>query len=327
MAQLNINQVKGVAKITREMPDSGSGLNFYSFRLGNKEIVQNDMYPPLNHPLAVNFFIVACLHQHGFWFSNERGYLEPLVGSVDGAPVKSSNLIFKVLRKRLDTMPDIFELKWFAQNGASLDDLKNIFSDDYGPIPFPDWDARYVLTQWLSMWFWKTKANAPFMIRQMSRWADPLYRFREQMKKIGGYDSDPFEKKSLLLAMALANRPEKFLQVTDPENWAPIVDYHLMRICLRTGMVELNEGEIEVNMNRKWVNQKTEEDIRKACFDAVSLLIKLSGKPMSFIDEKLLMARKYCPEMSNPDCNKCVFEDVCKKRTELFQPVFRTVAY
>ena len=48
---------------------------------------------------------------------------------------------------------------------------------------------------------------------------------------------------------------------------------------------------------------------------------------MKFVDEKMWRAREYCPEMEKPDCSKCEFGNVCKKRKDLFQPVWRTNNY
>ncbi len=56
-------------------------------------------------------------------------------------------------------------------------------------------------------------------------------------------------------------------------------------------------------------------------------LIEKSDRPMFFVDEKMWMGRKYCPEMTVPECEKCIFTSVCKKRVALFQPVTRTTAY
>lgn len=127
--------------------------------------------------------------------------------------------------------------------------------------------------------------------------------------------------------MALTNRPERFLKVNDLENWNPIVDYHLMRTALRLGMVDLHGFETGKNKKRRWVGEIEENHIRTVVFDAISLLIELSSQPMSSVDVQMWMARKYCPEMSKPNCKKCLFEKVCKKRIELFQPIFRTIAY
>jgi endonuclease III len=127
--------------------------------------------------------------------------------------------------------------------------------------------------------------------------------------------------------MMLSNRPERFLKVTDPQNWKPLIDYHVMRILLRLGVVELDEAEREINRQRRWTTARSEWSIRKASYEAAKIIIQLSRRPMSFVDEKLWQSRHYCPEMTEPECSKCVFNDVCKKRVELFQPVFRTTAY
>jgi hypothetical protein len=37
--------------------------------------------------------------------------------------------------------------------------------------------------------------------------------------------------------------------------------------------------------------------------------------------------RTRCPEMTDPQCPVCPVQDVCARRTSLFQPVFRTEAY
>ncbi len=127
--------------------------------------------------------------------------------------------------------------------------------------------------------------------------------------------------------MALANRPEKFLNVKDTRNWEPLIDYHLMRLALRSGMVELDIKDINDNRERKWVDMRVEFDIRQTTYSAVLMLIENSGRAMSFVDEKMWMARKYCPEMETPNCARYIFDSVCKKRVELFQPIFRTTNY
>jgi len=116
--------------------------------------------------------------------------------------------------------------------------------------------------------------------------------------------------------------------VNDPLNWYPIVDYHLMRLALRLGLVDLNDEEIEKeNKRRLSVDWKIEFEIRAATWIAISVLISKSNRTMFFVDQVMWNARKYCPEMEAPNCDKCIFTEVCAKRAELFQPVFRTTNY
>ena len=127
--------------------------------------------------------------------------------------------------------------------------------------------------------------------------------------------------------MTLANRPEGFLSASDPHNWSPSGDYHVMRVALRLGIVNLAPDMSEGNIARSWVNEVEEYGIRSQIYWAAQNLIFQTGKSMSFIDEKMWQARGYCPEMEAPDCSKCLFTSVCKKRVDLFQPIIRTTAY
>jgi endonuclease III len=127
--------------------------------------------------------------------------------------------------------------------------------------------------------------------------------------------------------MVLANRPEKFLKPAPDTKWPVIVDYHLMRLALRLGLVKLDEPERSLIEGRKWLTPGQEDVIRNLVCQAVWNVILYSGKPMSEVDAVMWSAREYCPEMKEPDCGKCLLADVCEKHTKLFQPVLRTTAY
>ncbi|MFC1678122.1 hypothetical protein ACFLZ9_00115, partial [Patescibacteria group bacterium] len=83
MVKVNEVQVKKVAEVLKSLTKREVGLNFYGFQKGDKEIIANDMYPPLNHPQAINFFFFCCLHQHGFWYGDEKGYVGKFYGIIN----------------------------------------------------------------------------------------------------------------------------------------------------------------------------------------------------------------------------------------------------
>ena len=355
MAQVNMAQVERIAEVLKNMPESdppaGGGMNFYSFLdKKGKEIVASDMYPSLNHPQAVNFFFFNCLQQFGFWYGDDQGYVEPLYGIIDGKRAKGSDLLWKVCKKTLDRDDDynksahcygvqtgICRNSFDPENLAKIGPcgLTEIFSDDNGPIPFPDFEERFKMTRAYGRWFAENymglnpSLTPSEIIRRANKGgANSLGSFLAMMNYVPGYNKDALQKRQLLLAMALNNRPERFLEVNDPKNWAPIVDYHLMRINLRLGTVVLDPfAELHLLEKRKWVSAEMEQDVRLKVRDATKKLIELSGKSMPFVDEKLWMARRYCPEMEKPDCPNCLFYAVCEKKIDLFQPVFRTTAY
>ena len=77
----------------------------------------------------------------------------------------------------------------------------------------------------------------------------------------------------------------------------------------------------------KLLTGEEEELIRKTVYAAIDELITNSGAGMAEIDWMFFSGRKYCPEMTLPECEKCMLNTLCKKNTELFQPVFRTTFY
>jgi hypothetical protein len=324
MAKINKEQVARVARLLKELPASGQGLNFYSFGKGDKEIIASDMYPDLYNPQAVNFFFFGVLHDFGFWYGDEKGYLEPLYGTFNGEKRKGADSLWRMCRLALANHKG-FDPKHLAN--ITVKELAEIFSDDNGPVPWPNFETRFKMTRAFGKWFIQNRTTSLDIVRRANEEEQPLREFLFWMRMIPGYDEDFLQKRNLLLAMVLANRPEKFLKIRDPQNWRPIVDYHLMRTSLRLGLVELDEKDREKNEKREWISAETERLIRLPVYDAVGDVIKKSDKPMSFIDEKMWMARKYCPETEPPDCSKCIFDSVCKKRVAFFQPVFRTTAY
>jgi hypothetical protein len=156
----------------------------------------------------------------------------------------------------------------------------------------------------------------------------PLAAFLSDAGEVPGYAEDPLQKKLMLLAIILENRPEGFLRVSDPDSAVPIIDYHLQRSALRTGLVRVDDPELAAQLERRErVDDETEAEIRQATFDAISQLVDASGLSVAAIDWFFFTNRTRCPEMSEPNCAACPVQPVCARLTGLFQPVFRTTAY
>jgi len=324
--EIGKRQIQLVAEVLKKMPESGKGLNFYSFNTNGVETFASELYPPINYPHALNFFFFTVMHDFGFRYGDDKGYLMPLYGTINGKETKGSDLLWKVLTRKLLMETLQFEPAFLAD--ILPKEFARIFSDDNGPIIWPDFEKRFKMTRAYGRWFMEEKISPSEILILVNQEEEPLKEFLWWTRRIPGYDRDSFfHKKNLLLAMILANRPEKFLKVKDPQNWKPIIDYHLMRLALRLGLVELEKIDQKKNKKREWVNVFIELEIRRAVYEAICELIEKSGRSMSFVDEKMWMGRKYCPEMITPECDKCVFKSVCKKRVALFQPVFRTTSY
>jgi hypothetical protein len=130
--------------------------------------------------------------------------------------------------------------------------------------------------------------------------AEPLETLLLTLDQVGGYKEDPIRKKSLLLAMALNDRPEGFFPLRDDEVIAPIMDYHLMRACLRMGLIDVQEGDLETKLvSRQVVSPAEEWAVRYPAYLAYDQLVALSGRSPSNVNGLIFKhARKHCPEMT-----------------------------
>ncbi|OGN05272.1 MAG: hypothetical protein A3B99_01770 [Candidatus Yanofskybacteria bacterium RIFCSPHIGHO2_02_FULL_44_12b] len=324
LARINQKQIERFAAKVRSIDTSRAKLNFYSYHKDNQEVVESDKYPPLNAPGVINFFFAVTMQNYGFWIGDIGGYVEPLVKEIDGKVLKGSDLLsvlsMKVYREK---GPEFFDPQnlaklsfldfcaWFPENAGFQDlTIRHQMAVDYGKFM-----SRF------------TDSPVESLVSFANSQKRPLSFFLRQTKNLPGYDKDELAKKNLLLAMILSNRPERFLRVNSEEKWNPIVDYHLMRVALRLGLVDLYPAEDRLIASRGYVMPSVEKAIRQKVFDAVGRVIDLSGKPMSEIDFLMWSARRYCPEMTKPNCSKCVLSEVCPKKDWLFQPVFRTTNY
>ncbi|MGB8860928.1 MAG: hypothetical protein WCC60_16835, partial [Ilumatobacteraceae bacterium] len=156
----------------------------------------------------------------------------------------------------------------------------------------------------------------------------PVRSLLRLLDHLGGYREDPLRKKSALLAIILRQRPEAWLPTVEGDDAPPIVDYHVQRTSLRTGIVVVDDAALRQNLiDRRVLQPDEEEAIRRSTFDAVLALTEVSGREMGVVDWFLFQMRHRCPEMSAPKCDQCLAQPACAMRTELFQPVFRTTAY
>ena len=148
-----------------------------------------------------------------------------------------------------------------------------------------------------------------------------------QLDHVGGYKEDPLRKKAALLAIILQQRPEAFLSGSGGDA-PPIIDYHVMRSCLRIGLIDVVDADLAARLERRELLSEAEEwAVRSAAFSAIELLVAKSGKSMGAVDWFLFQARQRCPEMTDPLCSSCAVDPVCAHRKALFQPVRRTSFY
>jgi sugar/nucleoside kinase (ribokinase family) len=276
-------------------------------------------------PWAVELFGLATLHQYGFWYSDVSGWVAPMYGEANGHTFKGSDYIWQAFTRAATEDQTILDPARIASEPTLFD---AVCADDSGACPVPSIASHRALQQRYGEAL--TGTGGLTEILAMANSAErPVAALLERLATLPGYAEDPLAKKANLLAIILANRPERFLDVRDPESITPIVDYHLMRSCLRTGCVEIVDDDLQRRLtSRRWVDEAEEAEIRRACFDAIESLVEASGLSQAAVDGFFFAnARRVCVEVEQPRCDECVAHDTCARRTELFQPVIRTTAY
>jgi hypothetical protein len=310
-----------LAKFAEFLPGLGSvrPFDFHSTGAGV-------LFPELNQPGALESFFFNAAHQFGFWYLEDDRYARPMIAPAGGVMRKGSDYLSYCVQRALNADPEFYTPARLAK--LSDDACAAIFHDDHGVNPLPMWREHLEIMRGYARWFLDHHTSPQEVLDGSNTNRKPLNALLAQLHVIPGYAEDPLQKKSMLLATILENRPEKFLRVTDPQSATPIVDYHIQRSALRTGLVRIDDAGLRRKLeSRARVDEHEEQAIRQATYEAVGQLIKQSGLSAAAIDYFFFTNRTKCPEMTEPECDKCPVQEICARHKSLFQPVFRTTAY
>ena len=135
----------------------------------------------------------------------------------------------------------------------------------------------------------------------------------EILNQLPVYKEDPLHKKSNFLAQVLID--EKILKVEDPEKIEPLVDYHIMRLYLRTGRIEVLDEIIKKKIKNKeqlpveqitQIRTEISEQIKRFCTK-----YNKTVRQLNTID--WYVARNYCRQ-EKVNCEECPFHTKCDSR-------------
>jgi hypothetical protein len=283
--------------------------------------------PRAGHPKAVDYFFAATLQQFSFWSTRDGRYYRPLIAPIGVIERKGSDYLWYAITRRLEEDTEFCSPE--RQANLSREELLEVFRSDDGQDPMPALDLHLEQSNQYGRDMLALELTPQAVLDKALASPYPLQTFLEILDHVGGYKEDPLRKKSRLLAMLLNDRPETFLPLRDDERTAPIIDYHIMRLCLRTGLIDVKDGELEKKLtNRQIVSPAEEWAVGYPAYLAIEQLITLSGRSLNDVNGFLFStARKGCPEMTQPECQFCKLDSVCAHRRELFQPVPRTSFY
>ena len=281
--------------------------------------------PAPGHPATLDYFFASTLQQFSFWSAANGRYERPLTAMIDKEERKGAFYLFRAYLRWLEKDPHMLSPE--AQAELSEADMLAVLRADDGSDPMPAFDLHLAMARQYGRDMLALGLTPQTVMEQVNASASPLRTLFQLLDHIGGYKEDPLRKKAGLLAMILRQRPEAFLASGD-EEVPPVVDYHVMRSCLRMGLVDVVDDELATKLAaRQLLAQDDEWAVRAAAHDAVVQVVTKSGKSMGAVDWFFFQARKRCPEMSEPRCELCAVDPACAHRKALFQPVRRTTYY
>ena len=281
--------------------------------------------PSVDHPAALDYFFATTLQQFGFWTTNNGRYGHPLIATIAGEERKGAFYLFRAYLRWLEHDPE--RLTPAGQAASTKADLLQLLRADDNTDPMPAIDLHLALAQQYGRDMLSLGLTPQSLMQRVNASGSPLRTFLAYLDHIGGYKEDPLRKKSSLLAIVLQQRPEDFM-ADDELDAPPIVDYHIMRSCLRTGLIHVQDDALTDKLvGRELLSEDEEWAVRIAAHAAIEQLVAKSGKSMGAVDWFFFQARKRCPEMSEPLCDQCVVDPACAHRKSLFQPVRRSSFY
>lgn len=308
------DQVDRMAALLRTLPE----VSAFDFT--------GELFPKVGDPDTVRWFSAATLGQFGFWYERNGLYGGPMIAPIDGTVRKGSDYLWAVYRRWQATELDPFSPE--GQGNLDRSTWRRLAEADNHTHPFPDDELWIDAIRAYGRTLTALAPGADELVEFAARQSRPVRTLLCLLDHVGGYREDPLRKKAALLCVILRQRPEHFLPDASDDDVPPIVDYHVQRSCLRTGMVRIHEPRLRSRLaDRALVDADEESAVRRAAFAAVARLSVMSGRGMGAVDWFLFQMRHRCPEMTKPDCGACPADPACGHHTTLFQPVFRTTAY
>jgi len=235
-----------------------------------------------------------------------------LQGYIDGKWLRGGDYLLAACRRRFDSDQDFFKAN--RMKSIREDNLKALLSDDGNPdhstidrvaerVGLLRDCARVLLKRFDGDIMRIHDVSEGYLTRRDGKGLLTL------LKNFRAY-RDPVEKKSFLLLLYL--NESGVWKIRDLKNLKIAVDYHIMRIALRAGIVSLVDNALAFRLlQHKRVKQSEDYEVRKTVREACSLLSKHSGHSIFEIDTMLWnMGRSCCFYEHDPICG---FK-ICQKR-------------
>ena len=124
------------------------------------------------------------------------------------------------------------------------------------------------------------------------------------LKNFKAYGEDPLCKKSAVF-IDLIDRFNLW-KFNDWQNYIPPVDYHIVRVALRNGVIEVKDNKLFDKLkNNLAVTQKEDITIRSAVIGSLNEIARISNKHTKDLQGFYWVLGRECCDPDNPRCDLC----------------------
>ena len=257
-----------------------------------------DLYPPVSASRrdVVSFFLVMVAMDHRL---SRPG--RPYEGFVDNRFYHGADLLYKLGCKRFNEDPGFFGAERLAR--VTVRDVVEWLSVKVNGriVKPPDPEVRAELLRDIGLKLLKLYDGDPYniVVEAGGYLKSDGGGFINILKVFKAYQ-DPVEKKAYLLAKFLERRG--VLQIVDHYNKEVPVDNHLVRIAIRTGIVEVDEETLEAIASGIEFDEVKDVMLRLAVREAYKKVARYGGLDPFILDDILWNFGRKCCTRENPTC-------------------------
>lgn len=236
-----------------------------------------------------------------------------LQGTLDGTWYRGWDYMIRAARRMMAQDPDYFSASNMSRIASN--DVRSMFSDDLLPehSTIDRVDERVAqLHDCAQVLLRLYEGDVCALHRQAEGRLQGKDGILRRMSAFRAY-SDPVQKKSFLFLMFAAK--SGIWELADLGALKVAIDYHIMRIALRSGMIEVHDPNLAETLKaREEVKAEIDDQVREVVREGCDLLIKYSGHSVFDVDNILwMMGRDCCFYDHPPICggNPCFKMDKC----------------
>ena len=245
--------------------------------------------------------------------------------------------------------PNLLEANYISRltRNQLIKQIKPFFSEDHisHKCTLDTLDERAELWIEMARFMVKNRMSPLEFFNHAEQKAEYFYKY---LPKTTAY-SDPLQKKTSFLMKLLDDA--KLISFPKSEKIIPIMDYHMQRVLLRSGCIEVLNSDLKQSLvNRTSID--SDIDIRKACISSMEIIAKASGYSIFKMNDIFYALGRSCcnetPLCTSHRCektpcslsltieinhhNSCIFQNICKGATnsiyqQYWQPQITTHFY